>query len=165
MHARRIWIACGPGNNAGDGLRPPRTWQAWGFAPWVTWLARPSAARRTRDIRQRAVAAGVALADAPPEKPWARRPDHRRAGGIGARRAPDGRMAEWIARIHAQARAGSRWTCPPGWTATPAGVQSAVRARHTPSLLTLAGPVHCRRARLRRLVGLVGRPRPVARRR
>jgi len=35
-HARTFWIACGPGNNAGDGLLAAGFLQAWGKRPIVT---------------------------------------------------------------------------------------------------------------------------------
>ena len=37
-HARRVWIACGPGNNGGDGLEAAMHLQQWGKVPVVTWL-------------------------------------------------------------------------------------------------------------------------------
>ena len=37
-HARTIWIACGPGNNGGDGLEAAAHLQRWGQHPVVTWL-------------------------------------------------------------------------------------------------------------------------------
>ena len=37
-HAQKIWIACGPGNNGGDGLEAAMHLQAWGKHPIVTWL-------------------------------------------------------------------------------------------------------------------------------
>src|SRR2546426_11702870 len=40
-HARRIWIACGPGNNGGDGFEGALQLHQWGKAVVVTW-ARPS---------------------------------------------------------------------------------------------------------------------------
>ena len=138
-HARRIWIACGPGNNGGDGLEAAAHLQAWGFAPWVTWLGTPE--RCPADARgawQRAVAAGVALADAPPENLGAQDLIIDALLGIGARRAPDGRMAEWIARIHAQAAPVLAVDLPTGLDADTGQAQErAVRARHTLSLLTL----------------------------
>ena len=35
-HARTIWIACGPGNNGGDGLEAAAHLQRWGQHPVVT---------------------------------------------------------------------------------------------------------------------------------
>ncbi|MDB5732480.1 MAG: carbohydrate kinase, YjeF related protein, partial [Variovorax sp.] len=37
-HARTVWIACGPGNNGGDGLEAAAQLRQRGFTPVVTWL-------------------------------------------------------------------------------------------------------------------------------
>jgi ADP-dependent NAD(P)H-hydrate dehydratase / NAD(P)H-hydrate epimerase len=37
-HARVIWLACGPGNNGGDGLEAAMHLRIWGREPVVTWL-------------------------------------------------------------------------------------------------------------------------------
>ena len=93
-HARSIWIACGPGNNGGDGLEAALHLQHWGKNPVVSWLGSPEQAppdalasyRRARD-------AGVRFADAPPQ-------DFDLCLdallGIGAARAPQDQMAQWI---------------------------------------------------------------------
>jgi len=97
--ARTIWIACGPGNNGGDGFEAAAQLRARGFAPVVSCIG--DDARRPADARaalQRARAAGVAFAETPPA--------HCELAidallGIGAARAPDGRMLEWLRRMHA----------------------------------------------------------------
>jgi ADP-dependent NAD(P)H-hydrate dehydratase / NAD(P)H-hydrate epimerase len=37
-HAQIIWLACGPGNNGGDGLEAAMHLKLWGRKPVVTWL-------------------------------------------------------------------------------------------------------------------------------
>ena len=37
-HAQTIWLACGPGNNGGDGLEAAMHLKQWGRNPVVTWL-------------------------------------------------------------------------------------------------------------------------------
>ena len=37
-HARTFWIACGPGNNGGDGLEAALRLRQWGKMPLVSWL-------------------------------------------------------------------------------------------------------------------------------
>lgn len=97
-HARTVWIACGPGNNGGDGLEAAALLQHRGFAPTVTWLGRDD--RLPPDAQaslQRARDAGVLFADAPPGN-WDLAIDA--LLGIGASRAPDGTMADWLRRMH-----------------------------------------------------------------
>ena len=40
-HADRIWIACGSGNNGGDGLEAALHLKQWGKDVWLTWLGEP----------------------------------------------------------------------------------------------------------------------------
>ena len=97
-HARCVWLACGPGNNGGDGLEAALHLQAWGKRPVVTWLGNEASApadalaslRRARD-------AGVLFSAEPPEQ-FDQGIDA--LLGIGANRAPSGRMAQWIARLN-----------------------------------------------------------------
>ncbi|MDP2371808.1 NAD(P)H-hydrate epimerase, partial [Rhodoferax sp.] len=37
-HARTIWVACGPGNNGGDGMLAAMHLLRWGKNPVVSWL-------------------------------------------------------------------------------------------------------------------------------
>jgi len=99
-HARTVWIACGPGNNGGDGLEAAMHLQHWGLRPVVTWLGEE--ARLPPDARaslQRARDARVRFADQPPVELG---PDDLAIDallGIGAMRPPQGRMAEWLVRL------------------------------------------------------------------
>ena len=69
-HARCIWIACGPGNNGGDGFEAALQLHRWGRAVLVTWTGSASAADElppdARASRQRALAEGVSIAAEPP---------------------------------------------------------------------------------------------------
>jgi len=136
-HARRIWIACGPGNNGGDGLEAALHLQRWGKQPVVTWLgsanqAPPDAAASY----QRALNAGVSLAQTPPN-------DFDfcidALLGIGSQlREPTGRMADWIAQMNAGPAPVLAVDLPTGLHAdTGALTQLSVRATHSLSLLTL----------------------------
>lgn len=63
-HARTVWVACGPGNNGGDGLEAAAHLQRWGRRVVVTWLGSPEAAPPdARNAWQRATDAGVAFAE------------------------------------------------------------------------------------------------------
>jgi ADP-dependent NAD(P)H-hydrate dehydratase / NAD(P)H-hydrate epimerase len=66
-HAHTVWVACGPGNNGGDGFEAALHLQRWGHTPIVTWCG--DEARCPADARaslHRARAAGVQFANAPP---------------------------------------------------------------------------------------------------
>ncbi len=66
-HARTVWIACGPGNNGGDGLEAAMHLQRSGRQVVVTWLGHPDKAPADAKASwRRAQAAGVAWTDAPP---------------------------------------------------------------------------------------------------
>lgn len=63
-HARLVWLACGPGNNGGDGLEAAVQLRRAGRQVLVTWLGRPD--RAPADARAawlRAQAAGLQWAD------------------------------------------------------------------------------------------------------
>ena len=91
-YAQKIWIACGPGNNGGDGLEAAVHLQAWGKQPIVTWLGKdrqgPLAAQQAG---QRAKAAGVPFVEHIPEQ-FELAIDA--LLGIGGQRAPEGLMAQ-----------------------------------------------------------------------
>ena len=135
-HADTVWIAAGPGNNGGDGLEAAGRLQAWGKHAVVTWMGTPATASpATAAALQRAQDAGVSFAAEPP------------AGfnfcidallGIGAARAPEGRMAQWITLMHARGAPVLAVDIPTGLNAD-TGLSSAVcvRALATLCLLTL----------------------------
>ncbi|WP_310613717.1 NAD(P)H-hydrate dehydratase [Limnohabitans sp.] len=98
-HARTVWIACGPGNNGGDGLEAAVHLQARGKQPIVTWLgSEAKAPEDTLRAWQRAKAAGVTFAEQPPQQ-FELVIDA--LLGIGAQRAPEGLMAQWLGVIQA----------------------------------------------------------------
>jgi hydroxyethylthiazole kinase-like uncharacterized protein yjeF len=70
-HARSIWIACGPGNNGGDGFEAALHLHQWGKKVTVTWTGLPAGKTTlppdAQASRQRALAAGVPMADEPPQ--------------------------------------------------------------------------------------------------
>lgn len=136
-HARRIWIACGPGNNGGDGLEAAIHLTHWAKSPVVTWLGnRDSATPDSAAAYHRACEAGVCFADGPPR-------EHDLCIdallGIGATtRVPEERMAHWIQCINTAGAPVLAVDVPSGLNADSGwAVSPHVRAHHTLSLLTL----------------------------
>lgn len=96
-HTQVIWIAAGPGNNGGDGMEAGMHLHNWGKQVVVTWLGDEATAPADAAASyRRAKRAGVPFADAPADH-WDLCIDA--LLGIGATRAPDGTMAQWIGRI------------------------------------------------------------------
>lgn len=136
-HARTVWLACGPGNNGGDGLEAAMHLQQWGKSPVVSWLGSPEKAPEDAGRSyQRAQGAGVTFTHTPPDQ-------HDLCIdallGLGAQaRTLDGRLASWIRQINAS-------SCPVLAVDLPTGLQAdtgfatanCVLAWHTLSLLTL----------------------------
>ncbi len=133
-HARAIWVACGPGNNGGDGLEAALHLHQCGKPVTVTWLG--EAARLPADARaslERARAAGVPFAPRPPDH-WDLAIDA--LLGIGSFRPPEGLMMECLQRLRRPAAPVLAVDVPTGLDAD-RGAYLAVRATHTLSLLTL----------------------------
>ncbi|MDP9902878.1 NAD(P)H-hydrate dehydratase [Variovorax ginsengisoli] len=98
-HARTVWIACGPGNNGGDGFEAAAQLRQRGFMPVVTFAG--DADRLPPDAKaslQRARDAQVIFAQEPPT-------DYELTIdallGIGATRPPEGVMVEWLQEMDA----------------------------------------------------------------
>jgi len=98
-HARTIWVACGPGNNGGDGFETAAQLRHRGFFPVVTFLG--DEGRLPPDAKvslQRARDAGVTFAATPPS---ACELAIDALLGIGSTRPPEGTMADWLEQMHA----------------------------------------------------------------
>jgi len=136
-HAQNIWIACGPGNNGGDGLEAARHLHQWGKKVVVTWLGSAETAPPDSLLSfQQASQAGVVFANTPP-------PNFDLCIdallGIGATtRPPQGDMAAWIALMNNSGHSILAVDLPTGLDAESGEMQNPhVRATHTLCLLTL----------------------------
>ncbi|WP_460890954.1 NAD(P)H-hydrate epimerase, partial [Ramlibacter alkalitolerans] len=134
-HARTVWVACGPGNNGGDGFEAALHLQRWGKEPVVTW--RGDETRMPGDARaalQRARDAGVRFASQPPPS-W----DLALDGllGIGSTRAPEGALLADIECMNGAAAPVLAVDVPSGLDADTGAAGACVRAAHTLSLLAL----------------------------
>jgi hydroxyethylthiazole kinase-like uncharacterized protein yjeF len=98
-HAQTIWIACGPGNNGGDGLEAAIHLKRWGKDPIVTWLGMLTSIPPDAQLAwQRATDAGVTFERAPPAQ-FDLAIDA--LLGIGCQRMPEGNIAAWLNAMHA----------------------------------------------------------------
>ena len=96
-HSRCIWVACGPGNNGGDGLEAAILLHQWGKAVVVTWLGNEhNMPNDARISLLRARQSQVVFSQEPPEGPDLCIDAFL---GIGSSRAPKGQMADWLAAM------------------------------------------------------------------
>lgn len=139
-HARSVWIACGPGNNGGDGLEAATLLADQGLRVTVTWLGQedrlPDDARASL-ARARAAAVRFASLDALEAADIV----IDALFGLGQTRPLEGAAADAVARLNAARAAGAvvlAVDLPSGLSGdTGAGTGPHVRASHTLSLLTL----------------------------
>ncbi|HSV52513.1 MAG TPA: NAD(P)H-hydrate dehydratase [Burkholderiaceae bacterium] len=137
-HARTIWIACGPGNNGGDGLEAAVHLQHWGKQPVVTWLGDEAAAPADALASlARARQAGVAFADEPLPGMTAKDLCIDALLGIGARRPAAGRLLECIHLLNAGPAPVLAIDVPSGLDADTGHAAVDLTAQNTLSLLTL----------------------------
>ncbi len=135
-HARRVWIAAGPGNNGGDGLEAAAHLHTYGKQVVVTWLGTPERAPADAVASWRHAAdAGVDFTAQPPDQ-FDLAVDA--LLGIGATRAPDGLMAQWISHMNSGGAPILAVDMPTGLSAdTGHAGPTCVRASATLCLLTL----------------------------
>jgi ADP-dependent NAD(P)H-hydrate dehydratase / NAD(P)H-hydrate epimerase len=133
-HARTIWIACGPGNNGGDGFEAAMHLHQWGKVVVITWAGNeakgPSDARASL---QRARDAGVTFANEPPA---AFDLGIDALLGIGAARPLEGRLKTWTELLNAAGVPVLAVDLPSGLDGD-TGSGGGVGATYTLSLLTL----------------------------
>jgi hydroxyethylthiazole kinase-like uncharacterized protein yjeF len=93
-HAQTIWLACGPGDNGGDGLEAAMHLKLWGKNPVVTWLGDESRCPADALLSlHRARQTGVSFSAEPPaEYDFA----IDALLGIGQSKPVAGVMADWL---------------------------------------------------------------------
>lgn len=138
-HARCIWIACGPGNNGGDGFEAAAQLFLRGFDVHVSFAGEEGRLPADAlDALQRARLAGVSVSTEPPGQ-YDLAIDA--LLGLGAARAPSGVMAHWLARMYHQDGAVLSVDLPSGLHADTGAAAfdfgHAAGMRHCLSLLTL----------------------------
>ena len=138
-HARRVWIACGPGNNGGDGLDAAIHLLAVGWSVEVSLIGDPEhLPADAADAYARARNAGISIHTN--TRP-ARMPGVAIDAllGLGSRRAPAGELASLIDTLNALACPVLALDLPSGLNADTgqAHGDACVVADHTLSLLTL----------------------------
>ncbi|MGY4829357.1 NAD(P)H-hydrate dehydratase [Sphaerotilaceae bacterium SBD11-9] len=138
-HAQSVWVACGPGNNGGDGLEAALHLQAAGLRVEVTLTADiTKLPADARNALARAQAAGVPIAA---QRKPGEVPDLVIDAllGLGSSRPPSGDIARQVDQINAL-------SCPVLAVDLPSGLNantgqpyggSCVAATHTLALLTL----------------------------
>lgn len=135
-HAKTVWIACGPGNNGGDGLQAAQHLLMMGKRVVVTWTGETN--KLPPDARaawQSASDAGIAFASDPP--------DHYdlcvdAMFGIGSLRPLGGHYRNWVERMNSGAAPVVAIDLPSGLNAdTGAGQCAQLKAQYTLCLLTL----------------------------
>ena len=135
-HGNVFWIACGPGNNGGDGMEAALILKSWGKTPVVSWLGSPDTAPQDALLSYtRCCEAGIPVNE-PPPKSFDFCIDA--LLGIGATRPVNGEMADWVNRINDSKVPVLSLDLPSGLngdTGTFSGI--SVRADITLSLLTI----------------------------
>lgn len=139
-HARQVWIAAGPGNNGGDGLEAACHLQRWGKQVTVALIGDPLALPADAAAalaHARLAGVQIELTVTSPAMPPELAIDA--LLGIGASRAPQGRIADAVRALNALA-------CPVLAVDLPSGlgadtglalVDAGVVATHTLAMLTL----------------------------
>jgi hydroxyethylthiazole kinase-like uncharacterized protein yjeF len=137
-HGRSVWVAAGPGGNGGDGLHAAAELAGRGLSVVVTLCA--DAVRLPSDARlglERAQAAGVSIIDSVPTQAFDLGIDA--LLGLGASRAPSGRIAAAVAALNALGAPCLAVDLPSGLAADTGALLGdvAVTASATLALLTL----------------------------
>ena len=139
-HGRRVWVACGPGNNGGDGFEAAAHLHRLGWQVHLSWTGAERSPPDALWARQRALAAGVVLhTDAPAEFDLGIDALLGLGADLSAQRPSSSTMLAWLSRMHGSTAPVLAVDLPTGLQAD-TGVALAAPGqapRHTLSLLTL----------------------------
>lgn len=139
-HGRHVWIACGPGNNGGDGFEAATHLHRLGWQTHLTWTGAENSPPDAQWARQRALAAGLLLhTDPPAEFDVCIDALLGLGADLSAQRPSSAVMREWLQHMHGSAAPVLAVDLPTGLQAdTGVALASPGQApRHTLSLLTL----------------------------
>jgi hydroxyethylthiazole kinase-like uncharacterized protein yjeF len=147
-HARTIWIACGPGNNGGDGFEAAAHLKSWGKNVSISHIALVKYAQDASKSIANAIAAGIPVGTEPPAE-FDVCIDA--LFGVGLQRPLEPVHAAWVNTMHASGKPIVAVDCPSGLdTDTGCAQATTVRAHATltflglkPGLFTNAGRDSC----------------------
>lgn len=147
-HARTVWIACGPGNNGGDGFEAAVHLKAWGKNVQISHLSRTEYAQDATKSIASAIAAGVSIGRTVPVE-FDVAVDA--LFGIGLQRALGAEHAQWVHAMHASGQPIVAVDCPSGLGTDSGGAQAITVQAHAtltylglkPGLFTAQGRDAC----------------------
>ena len=133
-HARTVWIACGPGNNGGDGFEAATHLIAWGKNVSISHLAPVEYAQDASKSIAKAIAAGVRVGTEPPA---AFDVCIDALFGVGIQRPLSATHAAWVGTMRASGKPIVAADCPSGLDADTGCAQS--NTVHAHATLTFLG--------------------------
>jgi hydroxyethylthiazole kinase-like uncharacterized protein yjeF len=139
-HGKQVWIACGPGNNGGDGFEAGCQLHQRGWSVHLSWTGATHSPADALASRQRALDAGLQVGQEPPaEFDLAIDALLGLGGELSAERPASALMLDWLERMHGSGRPVLALDLPTGLHADTGLASFTARGgpRHTLSLLTL----------------------------
>ena len=140
-HARSAWVACGPGNNGGDGFEAAVHLQRAGLKVHLTWTGAEHSPADAQAARERALTSGLVIQPLPPERFDVALDALLGLGGsLAPERGGTARMVDWLTQMHARAVPVLAIDLPSGLnadTGCSAAAAPGPSVRHTLSLLSL----------------------------
>jgi hydroxyethylthiazole kinase-like uncharacterized protein yjeF len=140
-HGRHVWIACGPGNNGGDGFEAAQHLRDAGWQVSLTWLAGTAEPADAQAARQRAMQAGIGIQTEPPPRfDLAVDALLGLGGNLSAERPGTAKLLQWLAHMNGSGQPVLAVDLPSGLsgdTGQGGAPMASRQTRHTLSLLTL----------------------------